>query len=266
MVMNILSGGAAINVLSRQTGARVVVVDVGVAVEMRGTEGLLYRNVAHGTADFSQGPAMTAAQAERAIQVGIDVLDAEWQAGLDLVATGEMGIGNTTPSSAIIAAMAGLSAADVTGRGTGIDDAGHARKVAVIEKSLAVNKPNPDDAFDVLCKVGGFEIAGLAGVILGAAQRRIPVVIDGFISGAAAVIAAGMAPGVKPYLIASHRSVEIGHTAMLNLLGMKPVVELNLQLGEGTGAVLAFNIIESAIRLLNEMATFGEAGVSEKEG
>lgn len=266
MVMNILSGGAAINVLSRQTGARVVVVDVGVAVEMRGTEGLLYRNVAHGTADFSQGPAMTAAQAEQAIQIGIDVLDAEWQAGLDLVATGEMGIGNTTPSSAIIAAMGGLPAADVTGRGTGIDDAGHARKVAVIEKSLAVNKPNPDDAFDVLCKVGGFEIAGLAGVILGAAQRHIPVVIDGFISGAAAVIAAGLAPSVKPYLIASHRSVEIGHTAMLNLLGMKPVVDLNLQLGEGTGAVLAFNIIEAATRLLNEMATFGEAGVSEKEG
>jgi nicotinate-nucleotide--dimethylbenzimidazole phosphoribosyltransferase len=209
---------------------------------------------------------MTAAEAEQAIKVGIDILESEWRAGLDLVATGEMGIGNTTPSSAIIAVLAGLAPAAVTGRGTGIDDDGHFRKVAAIERALEVNRPDPDDAFDVLCKVGGLEIAGLAGVIIGAAQHHIPVVIDGFISGAAAVIAAGMVPEVKPYLIASHRSVEIGHSAMLELLGIQPIFDLNLQLGEGTGAVLAFNIIEAAARILDEMATFAEAGVSEKEG
>jgi nicotinate-nucleotide--dimethylbenzimidazole phosphoribosyltransferase len=266
MVMNILGGGAAINVLSRQVGSRVVVADVGVAADMASTPGLVSRNVSHGTADFTQGPAMTAAEAEQAIKVGIDILESEWRAGLDLVATGEMGIGNTTPSSAIIAVLAGLAPAAVTGRGTGIDDDGHFRKVAAIERALEVNRPDPDDAFDVLCKVGGLEIAGLAGVIIGAAQHHIPVVIDGFISGAAAVIAAGMVPEVKPYLIASHRSVEIGHSAMLELLGIQPIFDLNLQLGEGTGAVLAFNIIEAAARILDEMATFAEAGVSEKEG
>jgi nicotinate-nucleotide--dimethylbenzimidazole phosphoribosyltransferase len=265
MVLNILAGGAAINVLARQTGARVTIVDVGVAEDLPEAPGLIRRKVAYGTANLMEGPAMTAEQAEAAVQVGLDVVAAECEAGLDLVATGDMGIGNTTPSSAIIAALAALPAAQVAGRGTGVDEIGLARKVAAIERALAVNRPDPGDAFDVLCKVGGFEIAGLAGVIIGAAMHRVPVVIDGFISGAAAVVAAGMVPQVKPYLIASHRSVETGHGAMLDLLGLEPLLNLNLQLGEGTGAALAFNIVEAAARILDEMATFAEAGVSEKE-
>jgi nicotinate-nucleotide--dimethylbenzimidazole phosphoribosyltransferase len=265
MVMNFLSGGAAINVLARQAGARVAIVDIGVAADLGDAPGLSKRKVALGTADLTKGPAMTEAQAAQAIQVGLEVLQAEYEAGLDLVATGDMGIGNTTPSSAIIAALTGLPAAQVTGRGTGVDDGGLSRKVAAVETALTVNRPDPNDAFDVLRKVGGFEIAGLAGVIIGAASRRVPVVIDGFISGAAAVIAAGLAPKVKPYLIASHRSVEIGHGAMLDLLGLQPILDLNLQLGEGTGAAIAFHVVEAASRILNEMATFAEAGVSEKE-
>lgn len=265
MVMNFLAGGAAINVLARQAGARVRIVDVGVAADLGEDPGLIGRKVAYGTADFTKGPAMTAEQAAQAIQVGLDAVAVEYEIGLDLVATGDMGIGNTTPSSAIIAALTGLPVAQVTGRGTGVDEAGLARKVEAVEAALAVNRPDPQDAFDVLQKVGGFEIAGLAGVIIGAASHRVPVVIDGFISGAAAVIAAGLAPGVKPYLIASHRSVEIGHTAMLDRLGLRPILDLDLQLGEGTGAALAFHVVEAAARILNEMATFAEAGVSEKE-
>ncbi len=264
MVLNFLRGGAAINVLARQAGARVTVVDVGVAADFADAPGLLCRKVAYGTADFTRGPAMTKAEAEQALQVGLDVVADEFAAGLDLVATGDMGIGNTTPSSAIIAAMSGLPAASVTGRGTGVDDAGLTRKVAAIETALAVNRPDPNNAFDVLCKVGGLEIAGLAGVIIGAASRRVPVVIDGFISGAAAAIAVGLAPAARPYLIASHRSVEVGHAAMFDLLGVRPLFDFDLRLGEGTGAVLAFHIVEAAARILNEMATFADAGVSEK--
>ncbi len=265
MVLNFLAGGAAINVLARQAGARVTIVDVGVAADLGVRPGLVSRKVAYGTADLTTGPAMTAEQAAQAIQVGLDVVAAEYAAGLDLVATGDMGIGNTTPSSAIIAALTGLPAAQVIGRGTGVDAIALEHKVEAVQAALAVNRPDATDAFDVLQKVGGFEIAGLAGVIIGAASRRVPVVIDGFISGAAAVIAAGLVPAVKPYLIASHRSVEIGHTAMLSLLGLSPILDLGLQLGEGTGAALAFHIVEAAARILNEMATFAEAGVSEKE-
>jgi nicotinate-nucleotide--dimethylbenzimidazole phosphoribosyltransferase len=265
MVLNFLRGGAAINVLARQAGARVTVVDVGVAADFDEAPGLVRRKVAYGTADFTRGPAMTAQQAEQALQVGVEVLEAEIAAGLDLVATGDMGIGNTTPSAAIVAAMSGLPVARVTGRGTGVDDAGLARKVAAIETALAVNRPDPANAFDVLCKVGGLEIAGLAGVIIAAASHRVPVVIDGFISGAAALIAVGLAPAARPYLIASHRSVEVGHQAMLELLGVRPLFDFDLRLGEGTGAVLAFHVVEAAARILDEMATFAEAGVSEKK-
>lgn len=264
MVLNFLRGGAAINVLARQAGARVTVVDVGVAADFADAPGLIRCKVAYGTADFTCGPAMTPAQAEEAIQVGVDVVSAEIAAGLDLVATGDMGIGNTTPSAAIVAALSGRPVASVTGRGTGVDDAGLARKIAAIETALAVNRPDPQDAFDVLCKVGGLEIAGLAGVIIAAAAHRVPVVIDGFISGAAALIAAGLAPAVRPYLIASHRSVEVGHGAMFDLLGVRPLFDFDLRLGEGTGAVLAFHVVEAACRILDEMATFAEAGVSEK--
>ena len=238
MVLNFLRGGTAINVLARQAGAHVTVVDVGVAYDFADAPGLIQRKVAYGTADFTRGPAMTAEQAGKALQAGVDVVYAEIDAGLDLVATGDMGIGNTTSSAAIIAALNGRPVASVTGRGTGVDDSGLARKIAAIETALAVNQPDPTDAFDVLCKVGGLEIAGLAGVIIGAASKRVPVVIDGFISGAAAAIAVGLAPAARPYLLASHRSVEIGHTAMFELLGVRPLFDFDLRLGEGTGAAL----------------------------
>lgn len=264
MVLNFVQGGAAINVLARQANARVVVVDIGVARDLAPQPGLLIRKIARGTHNMAVQLAMTRAQAEDAIAVGIQVLEQEIAQGLDLVATGDMGIGNTTPSSAIVAAMTGRPVAEVTGRGTGVDDAGLARKIKTIERALEFHHPDPTDALDILSKVGGFEIAGLAGVIIGGAAHRIPVVIDGFISGAAALIAAGLVPEVKPYLIAAHQSVEIGHRVMLNQLGLKPLLNLNLRLGEGTGAVLAFHLIEAAVRILNEMATFAEAGVSDK--
>lgn len=265
MVLNFLAGGAAINALARQAGARVSIVDIGVAADMSTYEGLLHRKVALGTADFTRGPAMTAKQARAALQVGIDVVSEEHEKGLDLVATGEMGIGNTTAASAVTCALTGRSAAEVTGRGTGVDDAGLSRKVAAIDKGLAANAPDANDAFDVLCKVGGLEIAGLAGVIIGAAVLRIPVVIDGFISGTAALVAVELAPEVRPYLIASHRSVERGHQVVLDYLAIRPLFDLDLRLGEGTGAALAFHMIEASVRILNEMATFAEAGVSGKE-
>ncbi len=265
MVLNFLHGGAAINVLTRQAGARVVVVDVGVAADFDSAPGLIQRKVTRGTRSFTQGPAMTRAEAEQAIQVGIDVVNEEIDRGLDLVATGDMGIGNTTPSSAIVAAMTSLPVEQVTGRGTGVDDSGLQRKIQAIRAGLAANQPNPKDALDVLAKVGGLEIAGLSGVILGAAARRVPVVVDGFISGAAALIAAGLAPEVKPYLIQSHQSVEIGHIAMNQYLGLTPLLDLGLRLGEGTGAALAFHLVEAAARILSEMATFAEAGVADKE-
>jgi len=264
MVLNFLRGGAAINVLARQMQARVVVVDIGVAADFPDTPGLLRQKVAHGTRNFAFEPSMTTAQAEQALQTGIDVVTQEIQKGADLIATGDMGIGNTTSSTAIVAAVTGLPVQQLTGRGTGLDDDGLQRKIALIERALKRHKPVSQDAFDILCKVGGFEIAGLAGVIIGAASRRIAVVIDGFISGAAALIATGLAPQVKPYLIASHRSVEIGHRAILENLGLNPLFDLNLRLGEGTGAVLAFPLIEASTRILAELATFSEAGVSEK--
>ncbi len=264
MVLNFLRGGAAINVLARQAGARVVVVDVGVAFDFEPQPGLASRKVARGTRNMDRGPAMTRAEAEQAIAVGLQVVEAEIASGLDLVATGDMGIGNTTPSAAITAVLSGFPVALVTGRGTGVDDAGLARKVSVIERAIALNRPDPRDPLDVLTKVGGLEIAGLVGVILGGAAQRLPVVIDGFISGAAALVAAGLAPQVKPYLIAAHQSVEIGHRIVLEHLGLRPLLDLGLRLGEGTGAALAFHLVEASTRILNEMATFNEAGVSDK--
>lgn len=265
MVLNFLYGGAAINALAKAAGARVIIVDMGVAVDMPDHPELIKRKIAYGTQNMAVGPAMTRQQAEAALQAGIDIVTAEIENGLDLVAVGEMGIGNTTSAAAITAVFTGLPAAEITGRGTGVDDAGLARKVGVIEKALAVNKPDANDAMDVLMKVGGLEIAGLAGVVLGAAARRVPVVIDGFISSAAALVAAELVPAIKPYLIGSHESVEIGHQAILQHLGVRPLFDLDLRLGEGTGAAIAFNIIEGAARVLDEMATFAEAGVSGRD-
>ena len=265
MVLNFLRGGAAINVLARQAGARVTIVDIGVAADYEPLPGLVQRKVMCGSRNMAQGPAMTRAEAEQAIQVGIDVLEQEAARGLDILATGDMGIGNTTPSSAIAAAMTGLPAAQVVGRGTGIDDRGLVRKIQVVERALAINNPDPGDAMDVLHKVGGLEIAGLAGAMIAAASHRIPVMVDGFISTAAALIAVGLAPRVREYLISAHQSVEIGHQAMLKHLGLRPLLDLNMRLGEGTGAALSFHLIEASTRLLREMTTFDEAGVSKKE-
>lgn len=262
MVQNFLAGGAAINVLARRAGARVVVADLGVAATLPDHPLLRRRAIGPGTRSMLEGPAMTADEAVAAITAGIDLVEAETAAGLDLVATGEMGIGNTTAASALVAAITGRPVAEVTGRGTGVDDAGWARKVSVIERALAVNRPNPADALEVLAKVGGFEIAGLVGVTLGAAAHRVPVLVDGFIATAAALVATELCPAVRAYLIATHQSVETGHRCVLERLGLLPLLDLNLRLGEGTGAVLAMHLVDDAVAILDEMATFAEAGVS----
>jgi len=264
MVYNFLNGGAGINVLARHVGARVVIVDMGVACDLKSNPALIIKKVNHGTKNMTKGPAMSKDEAIKSIENGIEVFKEELSNGIDIVGTGDMGIGNTTPSSAIVAAITGRRVEEVTGRGTGIDDKTLAIKIAAIKEALKINKPNPKDGIDVLSKVGGFEIGGLTGVILAAAAHRIPVVIDGFISGAAALIAYTLEPKTKDHMIAAHCSVEQGHKAALTFLGLKPVLDLNLRLGEGTGAALAMNIIEAGAKILNEMATFESAGVSEK--
>lgn len=264
MVLNFLRGGAGINVISRQVGARVIIVDMGVAVKLEANPGLLSRRIAAGTHDMSRGPAMTVAQAQQALETGIEIVTAEIKKGLDIVATGDMGIGNTTASSAICAIMTGKTIAEVTGRGTGLDNKQLQQKIRIINEAIAFNKPESAKPLEVLAKVGGFEIGGLAGVILGAAAHRVPVVIDGFISGAAALIAAGLCPQSKDYMIAGHCSVEPGHKLLLQYLGLKPLLDMEMRLGEGTGAALAMSLAEISVRILNEMATFAEAGVSDK--
>ena len=265
MVYNFLGGGAGINVLARQVDARVIVVDMGVATSMKSDPRLISRKVGHGTANMALGAAMTAEQAVQAIETGIEIVTAEVAGGLDIVGTGDMGIGNTTASSAICAVMTGKPVAEVTGRGTGLTDAQLAHKIEVIERALRVNQPDPTQPLDVLAKVGGFEIGGLAGVMLAAAAHRIPVVIDGFISGAAAMLAIALAPGVKDFMIPAHVSAESGHRLMLGYLGLKPLLDLGMRLGEGTGAALGIFLAETSTRILAEMATFTEAGVSEGE-
>ena len=265
MVYNFLRGGAGINVLARQAGARIIVVDMGVATELEPNPQLLSRKVASGTQNISLGPAMTRKQAVTAIETGIEVVVAEVAKGLDIVGTGDMGIGNTTASSAICAAMTGKAVAEVTGRGTGITDEQLAHKIEVIKRALAVNRPDREQPLDVLAKVGGFEIGGLVGVMLGAAAHHIAVVIDGFISGAAALIATALAPRLTDFLIAAHVSAETGHKLLLRHLGLKPLLDLDMRLGEGTGAALGIFLAEAAARVLAEMSTFAEAGVSEKD-
>lgn len=263
MVYNFLRGGAGINVLARHVGARVVVVDMGVAADMNLKDSnFLNKKIAHGTKNFTKGAAMTREEAIRSIEAGIEVVEEQIKKGMDIIGTGDMGIGNTTPSSAIAAVITGHRARKVTGRGTGIGKAAFENKVKAIEKALKLNSPNPKDAVDVLAKVGGFEIGGLAGVILAGAANRIPVVIDGFISGAAALIATEMAPQAKEYIIASHQSAEAGHKIILEHMQLKPLLDLNLRLGEGAGAALGISLVEAGVKILNEMATFVEAGVS----
>jgi nicotinate-nucleotide--dimethylbenzimidazole phosphoribosyltransferase len=265
MVANFAAGGAAINVIARQVGARVIVTDVGVNADISALEGVRHRKIRMGTANMAQGPAMTREEAVKAIEVGIELVDEAVGEGASMFAVGEMGIGNTTAASAIIAVLTGRAVEEVTGRGTGIAVDALPHKVAVIERALAVNRPDPEDALDVLAKVGGLEIAALTGVILGAASRRRPVVMDGFISAAAALAAVRLHKGAADYILPSHVSVEVGHQVVLDELGMVPLFDLQMRLGEGTGAALAMGIIDAAAKTLAEMATFESAGVANRD-
>src|SRR6266705_6410696 len=261
MVENFLRGGAAVNVLARQAGARLVVADFGVAAPLTRSAELVACPIGPGTANIAAGPAMTREQAIQAIETGAALAQKALDAGADLLATGEMGIGNTTAASVIAAVLTGGAPERVTGRGTGIDDATLARKVAAVRRALEVNRPDARDGLDVLAKVGGFEIGGLVGVILAGAARRVPVVLDGFISGAAALVAATVAPASVHAMFASHRSAEPGHTRALAHLGLVPYLDLGLRLGEGTGAALFVHLARAAARVYTEMATFKSAGV-----
>lgn len=264
MVYNFLSGGAAINVLAGHVGARVVVADIGVACDLKPDPRLRVRKIGYGTKNMARGPAMGRSEAINAVCAGMEIFAEEFKNGIDIAGTGEMGIGNTTAASAITACFTKVPLERITGRGTGLDDKGLNHKIAIIQQALSVNKPDPNDAIDVLSKVGGFEIAGLAGIILAAASRRVPVIIDGFISGAAALVAFHLEPKVKEYMIAAHKSVEIGHQVILEHIGLKPLFDLDLRLGEGTGAALGIGMADAAVKILTEMATFKSANVSER--
>lgn len=262
MVRNFLLGGAAINVLCRQFGIEVIVVDIGVDGKVDRDDRLVDRKIANGTHNLARGPAMDEKEVAAAFAVGVELAAGAAERGSTLIGTGEMGIGNTTAASTITAVLTGRPASHVTGVGSGLDSAGVARKIAVIERAIAVNRPNPSDALDVLQKVGGLEIAGLTGLIVGAAARRLAVVVDGFISTAAAALACALEPRVGNFLFAAHRSSEPGHGFLLELVAQRPLLDLEMRLGEGTGSALAMAVIESAANLFNEMATFSSAGVS----
>jgi nicotinate-nucleotide--dimethylbenzimidazole phosphoribosyltransferase len=266
MVKCFVKGAAGINVLARQLPADVTVVDMGIIPEFEEKENLLVRKVRPGTNNIAKGPAMTRADAEKAILAGFEVGSGAIKNGVQLLGTGDMGIANTTPSSAVGAVILGKSVKEMTGRGTGINDEGFNSKCTIIEKAIAINNPDPSDGLDVLAKVGGFEIGGIAGLVLAAAYHKRPVVIDGLISTAGALIAHTMNPLVGEYIFAGHTSVEQGHKHMLYHIGVEPIINLGLRLGEGTGGALAMHIIESAARVCNEVLTFEEAGVSEGNG
>lgn len=261
-VLNFLHGGGGVNVLARHGGARVILVDVGVNHDFEPTEGLRIRKVGYGTRSFLRGPAMSREEALRSVEAGISVALEEAGKGMDLLGVGEMGIGNSTAAAAIACAVTGEPAVSVAGRGAGLTDAGLERKISVIERGLAVNRPDPKDGVDVLAKVGGFEIGAIAGAILGAASLGIPVLVDGIISTSGAVIAALLCGGARNYMIASHRSAETGQRCMLEFLGLDPLLDLGMRLGEGTGSALAMHIVEAAAKVLDEMATFESARVS----
>lgn len=262
MLHAFVNGVAGIGVLSRLAGAKLVVVDVGVACPVD-IDGVISRKVRPGSGNIARGPAMTREEAVRALEVGIDVALNEIKNGATLLALGDMGIGNTTPSSAILSVLAGISPEEATGRGTMVNDQVLANKSGAVAGAIAVNRPDPKDGLDVLAKVGGLEIAGLAGVVLGAAAGRVPVIIDGFITTAAAMIAAAIKPESREFIIPSHLSGEQGHRLMLEYLGLMPMLHLGMRLGEGTGAVLAMQLVEAATRIINEMASFNEAGLSD---
>lgn len=275
MVYNFLRGGAGINVLANHIGARVVVVDMGVAEKIKNQKipacrqagkikNFRDKKIASGTKNFTDGPAMSKKEAIKSIESGIEVFEDEFKKGIDIAGTGDMGIGNTTAASAITSSITGASVEEVTGRGTGLDDSALHNKIEIIKKALNLNMPDPKDAIDVLSKVGGFEIGGLVGIILAAASRKIPVVLDGFISGVSALIAYQIEPKVKEYMIAGHCSVEKGHKIILDYIGLKPLLNLDMRLGEGTGGALGISIVDAAVKILTQMATFQEAGVSEE--
>ena len=264
MVMNFLGGGAAINVLTKHAGAEILVLDAGVAADLPSHPSLRSVKIGRGTGNIAVGPAMTRDQAIQCLETGIETSRELISEGSDLLACGDMGIGNTTPSSAITSVITGAGTNVTTGRGTGLGDTGLAHKTSVVQRAIDINRPDPKDGLDVLMKVGGFEIGVLAGVFLGAAAGHRPVVIDGFISGAAALIAHTMAPEARHRFIASHQSVEPGHRIALGSMGLTPLLDLGMRLGEGTGATLAMHVIEAAAKCLSNMATFAEAGVSNK--
>ncbi|MHB1347997.1 MAG: nicotinate-nucleotide--dimethylbenzimidazole phosphoribosyltransferase [Candidatus Humimicrobiaceae bacterium] len=264
MVYNFLNGGAGINVLSKHIGAKVIVVDMGVAVDLEKNKDLIIKKIGYGTKNMAEGPAMTLSDAAASVIAGIEIAQEYAADGAKIIGTGDMGIGNTTSSSAIVSVISGADVQTVTGYGTGLDDEGLIHKIKIIEKSIAVNNPDKNDGLDILSKIGGFEIGGIAGLIIGSASMKIPVVIDGFISGAAALIAQKICPKSREYMIASHQSVEKGHRIVMETLGIKPLFNLDMRLGEGTGAALGISIAEASVKIMNEMATFKEAGVSEK--
>jgi nicotinate-nucleotide--dimethylbenzimidazole phosphoribosyltransferase len=270
MVLNFVNGGAGINVLARHAGAEVVVVDIGVDYDFadvgaRSDVPFLSKKVMSGTKNMRKGPAMTREEAVRCIEVGMALATEYAKKGYKIFGTGDMGIANTTPSSAITAVLTGKSVEDVTGKGTGINDEAWKNKVQVIKDAIELNKPDPSDAIDVLAKVGGAEIGGIAGLVLGAAANKVPVVIDGFISTAGALMAYSIDPRSRDYMFAAHKSQEIGHTAMLDKMGLRPIIDLDLRLGEGTGSALAMLMIEAGLKIYKEMATFEEAAVSNKQ-
>jgi nicotinate-nucleotide--dimethylbenzimidazole phosphoribosyltransferase len=269
MIHTFLAGGAGINAISRQVGADVWVVDMGIIPELdvtglNGAERLRIEKIGSGTANFTKGPAMSGQAAEKALQVGFKQASRRIENGADILGTGDMGIGNTTPAAAIGAVITGADLNEMVGRGTGVDDAGLTRKRDIVRSGIELNAPQPDDGLDVLAKVGGFEIGGIAGTILAGAFHRRAVVVDGFISTAGALIAHALCPSVKDYLFAGHCSAETGHRTMLNHLGLEPILDLGMRLGEGTGAALAMGIIEGAVRVFREVLTFEEAGVANK--
>jgi nicotinate-nucleotide--dimethylbenzimidazole phosphoribosyltransferase len=265
MVKNFLSGGAAINVLARHMNTEVKVIDIGVNHDFENEQGLLHKKIAMGTNNMALGPCMTRMQAEDAIEVGLKMADSAKDNDIDIIGTGDMGIGNTTPSSAIISVLGGFHPKDTTGKGTGIDESTWQHKVSVIEKAIALNRPSQESPIDVLAKVGGFEIAGIAGLILGAASNSTPIVIDGVISIAGAVIAQKLNENVRDYLFAAHKSSEPGCAKGFQILQQEPLLDLDMRLGEGTGAVIAMNLLEGANKIYSEMATFDSAKVSSKK-
>jgi len=265
MVLNFLRGGAGINVLARHVRARVTVVDIGVNHDFGPIPELIDRKVAHGSRNMAQEPALTREEALKALLAGAELAEQAIATGVDALAAGDMGIGNTTPAAALAAVFTGRPVAAVTGRGTGIEDQVWRHKVAVINRSLALHRPSPEDPLGALAAVGGLEIAGIAGFILGTAASRRPMVLDGFIATAGALVAAALAPTVAAYLIAAHRSVEPGHQLMLDSLGLKPLLNFQMRLGEGTGAALGLSLLEAGVKIYREMATFAEAGVADQE-